>query len=132
MAARKRALKPVRRRPEGFSLWEREKRCERLVFFFEGLFVFFWGGGMDGWMDGCMDISCFFLSFFSICLFFISSLLLLLLNKKFLIFLACVIFTYTPSSRSLATRVSLPCFDFALTSSALGKSFRLFDILSVK
>lgn len=59
MAARKRALKPVRRRPEGFSLWEREKRCERLGFFFEGLFVFFWG---DGYF--------LFLSFFSICLFF--------------------------------------------------------------
>lgn len=29
MAARKRALKPVRRRPEGFSLWEREERCKR-------------------------------------------------------------------------------------------------------
>lgn len=61
MAARKRALKPVRRRPEGFSLWEREKRCERLVFF-EGLFVFFLGGWGDGWMD----ISCFFLSFQSV------------------------------------------------------------------
>lgn len=61
MAARKRALKPVRRRPEGFSLWEREKRCERLVFL-EGLFVFFWGRGMDGWMD----ISCFFFSFQSV------------------------------------------------------------------
>lgn len=34
MAARKRALKPVRRRPEGFSLWEREKRCEKLGGFF--------------------------------------------------------------------------------------------------
>lgn len=83
---------------------------------------------MDGWMDGYF----LSLSFFSICLFFTSSLVLLLLNKKFLIFLACVIFTYTPSSRSLATRVSLPCFDFALTSSALGKSFRLFDILGVQ
>lgn len=78
-----------------------------------------------------MDISCLFLSFQSVSFFSSSSLLLLLLDKKFLIFLACVILTYTPSSRSLATRVSLPCFDFALTSSALGKSFRLFDILSV-
>lgn len=128
MAARKRALKPVRRRPEGFSLWEREKRCERLVFF-EGLFVFFWGRGMDGWMDGYL----LSLSFFSICLFFYFILFCSsLLDKRFLIFLACVILTYTPSSRSLATRVSLPCFDFALTSSALGKSFRLFDILSVQ
>lgn len=62
MAARKRALKPVRRRPEGFSLWEREKRCERLVF---------WGGclssfGRGEWMDGWMDLSCIFLSFQSV------------------------------------------------------------------
>lgn len=76
MAARKRALKPVRRRPEGFSLWEREERCEKLGVFFEGLFVFFWGEGgwMDGWMDTC--ISCFFFSFQSVS-FFTSSLLLL-------------------------------------------------------
>lgn len=52
-------------------------------------------------------------------------------NSSYLLLAFQVIFTYTPSSRSLATRVSLPCFDFALTSSALGKSFRLFDILSV-
>lgn len=87
MAARKRALKPVRRRPEGFSLWEREKRCERLVFFLRVCLSSFGGErGMDGWMDGYF----LFLLFFSICLFFTSSLLLLLLNKKFLIFLACV------------------------------------------
>lgn len=84
MAARKRALKPVRRRPEGFSLWEREKRCERLVFVRVCLSSF--GGG--GWTNGWMDISCFFLSFQSVS--FTSSLLLLLWNKKFLIFLACV------------------------------------------
>lgn len=58
MAARKRALKPVRRRPEGFSLWEREERCERFVFLRVCLSSF--GGG---WMDGWMDISCLFLSF---------------------------------------------------------------------
>lgn len=81
MAARKRALKPVRRRPEGFSLWEREERCERLVFFLR-VCLFSFGGG--GWMD----ISCFFFSFQSVS-FFTFSLLLLLLNKKFLIFLAC-------------------------------------------
>lgn len=81
-------------------------------------------------MDGWIFLVSFFL--FNLSLFFTSSLLLLLLNRKILIFLACVILTYTPSSRSLATRVSLPCFDFALTSSALGKSFRLFDILSVQ
>lgn len=71
MAARKRALKPVRRRPEGFSLWEREKRCERLVFFFllRVCLSSFWGRGMDGYF--------LFLLFFSICLFFTSSLLLL-------------------------------------------------------
>lgn len=64
MAARKRALKPVRRRPEGFSLWEREKRCERLVFFFERVCLSSFGGG--GWMDEWMDISCFFFSFQSV------------------------------------------------------------------
>lgn len=51
-------------------------------FFFEGLFVFFLGEG-DGWI--------FLVSFFLFNLsFFTSSLLLLLLDKKFLIFLACV------------------------------------------
>lgn len=59
MAARKRALKPVRRRPEGFSLWEREKRCERLVFFLRGFVCLLLGEG-DGWMDGYF----LFLSFF--------------------------------------------------------------------
>lgn len=130
MAARKRALKPVRRRPEGFSLWEREKRCERLVFFFGGFVCLLLGWGeMDGWMD----ISCFFLSFqsvsFSLLLFCSSS---WIKSSSYFLLAFQVIFTYTPSSRSLATRVSLPCFDFALTSSALGKSFRLFDILSVQ
>lgn len=61
MAARKRALKPVRRRPEGFSLWEREKRCERAVFSSCLLF--------GGWMD----ISCFFLSFQSVSFFYFFS-----------------------------------------------------------
>lgn len=60
MAARKRALKPVRRRPEGFSLWEREKRCERAVFSSCLLF--------GGWMD----ISCFFFSFQSVFFYFFS------------------------------------------------------------
>lgn len=69
MAARKRALKPVRRRPEGFSLWGREKRCERLVFW-GGLFVFFWGG--DGWMDGYFLFLLFFLSFQSVSFYFFS------------------------------------------------------------
>lgn len=121
MAARKRALKPVRRRPEGFSLWEREKRCERAVF--SSCLSF------GGWMD----ISCFFLSFqsvsFSLLLFCSSS---WIESSSYFSLAFQVIFTYTPSSRSLATRVSLPCFDFALTSSALEKSFRLFDILGVQ
>lgn len=128
MAARKRALKPVRRRPEGFSLWEREKRCEKLVFV-GGFGCLLFGGWMDGWMD----ISCFFFSFqsvsFSLLLFCSSS---WIKGSSYFLLAFQVIFTYTPSSRSLATRVSLPCFDFALTSSALGKSFRLFDILSVQ
>lgn len=83
---------------------------------------------MDGWI--------FLVSFFLFDLsFFTSSPLLLLLwikSSSYFSLAFQVIFTYTPSSRSLATRVSLPCFDFALTSSALGKSFRLFDILSVQ
>lgn len=70
MAARKRALKPVRRRPEGFSLWEREKRCERLVFFLRVCLSSLGGGG---WMDESMDISRFFFSFQSVFFYFFSS-----------------------------------------------------------